>query len=108
MGRVRRARGIRSVAISDITGFEVDYKDLVTTWDGLKVEPEEYDPKQPQLTPRKNVFDATALKNARPDDDQEPVFFFVGYNYAISTDRNQLPPVGIHGKGSVGFVNVVT
>ncbi len=77
MGRVRRAKGSKSLAISDITGFEVDYKDLVTTWDGLKVEREEYDPKHPQLTPAKNVSDAAVLRNARPDDDREPVFFYV-------------------------------
>lgn len=107
MGRVRRAKGSKSLAISDITGFEVDYKDLVTTWDGLKVEREEYDPKHPQLTPAKNVSDAAVLRNARPDDDREPVFFYVGYNYSLGTDRNQLPSVGISGKGAIGFVTVV-
>ena len=57
----RYASGKKSNAMSDISGFKVKYKNLKTTWDNLRVEPEEYDPKQPQLTPAKNVIDATAL-----------------------------------------------
>ena len=39
---VRRAKGKKSVAISDRSGFKVPYRSLKTTWDGLRVEPEEY------------------------------------------------------------------
>ena len=57
----RYATGKKSKAISDITGFKVNYPQLKTTWDNLRVEPEEFDIKHHQLTPAKNVFDATAL-----------------------------------------------
>ena len=49
----RFASGKKSKAISDISGFEVKYTQLKTTWDNLRVEPEEYSPKHPQLTPAK-------------------------------------------------------
>ena len=45
------ASGKNSQAISDISGFagKVPYTQLKTTWNNLRVEPSEYDPKQPQL-----------------------------------------------------------
>ena len=98
---LRRAKGKKSVAISDITGFEVPYRKLKTTWNGLKVEPEEYDHKQPQLTPRKNIIDAVALFKPRADADQEEIAFFVGYNYSLTQDRNKIN-VGIAAKGTIG------
>ena len=63
----RYASGKKSKAISDITGFKVPYTSLRTTYDNLRVEKEEFDPKHPQLTPAKNVVDATALFQPRPD-----------------------------------------
>jgi hypothetical protein len=101
----RLASGKRAKAISDISGFEVDYKRLVTTWDGLRVEPEEWDPKHPQLDPSRNISDYFILKNPRSDSDQEPVTFYVGYNYDIALPRNQLK-VGVSSVGSVGFATV--
>jgi|TARA_R100001082_G_scaffold111237_1_gene94339 hypothetical protein len=100
------ASGKRAKAISDRSGFEVDYTKLVTTWDGLRVEPEEWDPKHPQLDPSKNISDYFILKNPRSDNDAEPVTFFVGYNYDISTPRNQLK-IGISATGSIGTFTVV-
>ena len=101
---VKRARGKRSRAISDQSGFEIPYTSLKTTWEGYRVEPEEWDPKNPQLTPAKNVIDATALFNPRPDNDPDNVSFFVGFNYDIFLDRNQRPNVGIIGFGKTGNV----
>ena len=101
---LKRATGRKSVAISDISGFKVPYKSLKTTWNGLRVEPEEYDPKHPQLTPVKNIVDATALFKPRADNDPDPVEFFVGYNYGdITADAQSRPSVGISGTGAVGF-----
>jgi len=81
MVAVKRARGKRSFAIGDRSGFKVPYTSLKTTWDGLRVEPEDWEPKHPQLTPAKNVVDATALFDPRPDNDPNNVEFFIGYNY---------------------------
>ena len=57
------AKGRKSLAISDRSGFRVPYKNLRTEWNGLRVSPDDYDPKHPQLTPPKNITDATAPLN---------------------------------------------
>ena len=101
------ASGKKSQAISDRSGLKVPYTDLKTTWDGLRVSPEDWEPKQPQLTPAKNVVDATALFNPRPDTDPENAEVFIGYNFDPFIDPRQRPSVGVHGQGSIGFVSEV-
>ena len=103
----RYASGNHSKAICDISGFEIPYRDLKTTWQGLRVSPEEFDIKQPQLTPVKNIKVTTGLFKARPDNDAESVTFKVGYNYNIFLDRNQKKSIGISSSGSIGFASVV-
>ena len=103
---VRRAKGKKSVAISDRSGFKVPYRSLKTTWDGLRVEPEEYEPKHPQLTPARNVVDATALFDPRPDNDPENVEIKYGFTFDPFADRSSRPPVGIPAFGSIGHINV--
>ena len=98
----RYASGKKSNAMSDISGFKVKYRNLKTTWDNLRVEPEEFDPKQPQLTPVKNVIDATALFKPRPDNDPDNVTFFVGYTQDWTIDPRLLPGIGMNGRGAVG------
>ncbi len=103
------ASGIKSKAISDISGFEVRYTQLRTTWDNLRVEPEEYDPKQPQLTPAKNVTDATALFNPRPNNDPENVTIQIGFTQDIFASRiaRSQTGIGTHARGNVGTVSFV-
>jgi hypothetical protein len=101
------ASGKKSQAISDRSGLKVPYTDLKTTWDGLRVSPEDWEPKQPQLTPAKNVVDATALFTPRPDTDPENAEVFIGYNFDPFIDPRQRPGVGVHGQGSIGFVSEV-
>jgi hypothetical protein len=104
MASVKRARGKRSFAIGDRSGLKVPYTSLKTTWDGLRVEPDDWEPKHPQLTPPRNVVDATALFNPRPDNDPNNVEFFIGYNYDPFLDPRQRPPVGVPGVGKAGFI----
>ena len=85
----RYARGKKSQAIGDRSGFKVPYTSLKT--------------KHPQLTPAKNVIDAVALFKPRPDNDPENAEFTVGYNYDIFADPRDRPGVGIHATGNVGF-----
>ena len=101
------ASGKKSQAISDRSGLKVPYTDLKTTWDGLRVSPEDWEPKQPQLTPAKNVVDATALFNPRPDTDPENATVFLGYNFDIFTPIQDRPPVGVHGLGVAAHGSVV-
>jgi len=107
MASARKAKGKKSVAISDISGFKVPYKELKTTWEGFRVEPEEYDPKQPQLTPPRNVIDATALFKPRPDTDPENVEIYIGYTFDPFIPIQQRPGVGIGSLGSVGYAGNV-
>ena len=103
------ASGKKSVAISDRSGFKIKYTDLKTTWDGLRVEPSEWEPKHPQLTPAKNVIDATALFQPRPDNDPENVSIFYGYStqdiFASKVERSQ-KGVGIKGLGAIGTLTI--
>ena len=103
------ASGTKSKAISDISGFEVRYTQLRTTWDNLRVEPEEYDPKQPQLTPAKNVTDATALFNPRPNNDPENVTIQIGFTQDIFASRiaRSQTGSGVSSLGSVGTLSFI-
>ena len=103
------ATGKKSKAISDITGFEVRYPQLKTTWNNLRVEPSEFDPKHPQLTPATNVIDATALRSPRPDNDPENVEILIGFTSSITLSRilrSQQTPVGINTFGRIGHVGI--
>jgi hypothetical protein len=100
------ARGKKSLAISDRSGLRVPYPQLKTTWDGLRVSPEDWEPKQPQLTPAKNVVDATALLNGRPDTDPENVVVYIGYTQDWTVDPRLLPGVGTSGFGHIGYVSL--
>ena len=102
------ASGKKSVAISDRSGFKIKYTDLKTTWDGLRVEPSEWEPKHPQLTPAKNVVDATALFQPRPDNDPENVDIYFGYSqniFASKVERSQTG-VGIKGQSAIGYLGL--
>lgn len=59
--------GKDSYAISDRSGFRYRYKDMRKEWNGLLVGKDEWEAKHPQLSPFRKVFDAEALKDARPD-----------------------------------------
>ena len=101
------ARGKKSQAISDRSGLRVPYTQLKTTWDGLRVSPEDWEPKNPQLTPAKNVVDATALFNPRPDNDPENVEVFIGFNFDIFADRRLTTNVGIAGTAFTGQISLL-
>ena len=100
------ARGKKSYAISDRSGLRVKYTKLKTTWDGLRVSPEDYEPKHPQLTPAKNVVDATALFNGRPDNDPENVVVYIGFTQDWTIDPRARPPVGVPSIGEAGYVDI--
>ena len=61
------ASGKYSKAISDRSGLEFPYKEMVKEWNGSLVHMSEYEPKQPQLEPKPMSADAISLANIRPD-----------------------------------------
>jgi hypothetical protein len=46
------AKGKHSKAISDRSGLEFPYVEMVKEWNGMLVHTSEYEPKQPQLDPK--------------------------------------------------------
>ena len=108
----RYAKGKRSYAISDRSGFKVRYRSLKTEWNNLRVEPAEYEPKHPQLTPPKNIIDAQTLFQPRPDNDPENISIFIGFNWfapkqsMMASDYDAPPTIGMRAKGNVGRVSI--
>ena len=61
------ATGKYAKAISDRSGMEFPYKEMVREWNGAFVHFTEFEPKQPQLEPKPNGADGVALLNTRTD-----------------------------------------
>ena len=61
------ATGKYAKAISDRSGMEFPYKEMVREWNGSFVHVSEFEPKQPQLEPKPMNGDAISLRNVRPD-----------------------------------------
>ena len=59
------ATGKHSKAISDRSGLEFPYREMVKEWNGSFVHYTEYEPKQPQLEPKPVGNDPQALQNPR-------------------------------------------
>ena len=53
-------------AISDRSGMEFPYNEMVKEWNGSLVHVSEFEAKQPQLEPRRYTGDPQGLMNARP------------------------------------------
>jgi len=60
------AKGKYALALSDRSGLAYPWRQMVTEWNGAFVHYSEYEPKQPQLTPKPFVSDPQGLQNARP------------------------------------------
>ena len=74
------ASGKRSKAISDRSGMEFPYKEMVREWNGSLVHISEFEPKQPQLEPKPHGADAIALKHVRTDRTEPAVAAMLGNN----------------------------
>ena len=61
------ATGKYAKAISDRSGLEFPYREMVREWNGSFVHVSEFEPKQPQLEPKPMNGDAISLRNVRPD-----------------------------------------
>ena len=60
------ATGKYAKAISDRSGMEFPYKEMVREWNGSFVHVSEFEPKQPQLEPKPMNGDSISLRNVRP------------------------------------------
>ena len=60
------SKGKYAKAISDRSGMEFPYQEMVREWNGSLVHVSEFEAKQPQLQPKNQGADAQGLYNARP------------------------------------------
>ena len=105
------AKGKFATFISDRSGMEFPYKEMVTEWNGSKVHVSEFEPKQPQLEPKPMNGDAISLRNVRPDRIEPAVAAMLGNDPFSTTASSQTVTVTEknHGRTSgdiVRFRNV--
>jgi len=60
------AKGKYALFISDRSGLQFPYTEMVTEWNGAKVHTSEYERKAPQIQPQIHMPDPQALQWARP------------------------------------------
>ena len=60
------SKGKYAQAISDRSGMQFPYNEMVTEWNGSFVHVSEFEAKQPQLEPKRYTGDPQGLMNARP------------------------------------------
>ena len=60
------AKGKHAKFISDRSGMEFPYKEMVKEWNGSRVHISEFEPKQPQLEPKPHGADPQGLPMAKP------------------------------------------
>ena len=87
------ATGKHSKAISDRSGMEFPYREMVREWNGSFVHYTEFEPKQPQLEPKPMGGDGVALLNVRPDRTEFPTPDFLPNNPFSITNGNKIMTV---------------
>ena len=103
------AAGKYAKAISDRSGLEFPYKEMIKEWNGSLVHRSEYESKHPQLERQQHKPDGQSLKNARPSR-VEPMTVFLGgagffeYNNTMQVSNKKSPVVGL----KIGTVTVST
>ena len=84
------AKGKHSKAISDRSGLEFPYVEMVKEWNGMLVHTSEYEPKQPQLDPKPKGSDPQGLLNARPARTETAVPRLLPLNAFTTTNTSQI------------------
>ena len=85
------ARGKHALFISDRSGLQFPYTEMVREWNGSRVHTSEYEPKQPQLEPKPFTADPQGLMNPRPAAIQLPTTDFLPQNpFTITASSTQV------------------
>jgi hypothetical protein len=100
------ASGKYAYGISDRSGFRYRLKDMRKEWNGSLVGFDEFEPKHPQLEPLRYRTDPEALKNPRPDTNDDNDSFVVYTNTGLGIIGTELETFKL--TGSVGTVTVST
>ena len=83
------ATGKKALAISDRSGLQFPYREMVREWNGSFVHISEFEPKQPQLEPKPMNGDAISLRNVRPDRIEPAVAAMLGNDPFSTTASSQ-------------------
>ena len=81
------ATGKYAKAISDRSGMEFPYREMVREWNGAFVHVSEFEPKQPQLEPKPMNGDSISLRNVRPGRVEPSVAAMLGNNPFSTTNH---------------------
>jgi len=79
------ASGKYAKFISDRSGMEFPYKEMVREWNGARVHISEFEAKHPQLEPKPHTADPQGLRNARPARTEPAVARILNLNPLIAT-----------------------
>ena len=106
-----QARGKYAKAISDRSGMEFPYNEMVKEWNGHLVHKSEFEAKHPQLELRSRSGDSQGLFNARPARTENEVADMFGNNpFSITASSQTITVTEInHGRttgDTVRFRNV--
>ena len=74
------ATGKYAKAISDRSGLEFPYREMVREWNGSFVHVSEFEPKQPQLEPKPQSADGIALRHVRTARTENDVSYAIPEN----------------------------
>ena len=74
------AKGKYAKAISDRSGMEFPYREMMKEWNGMLVHRSEYEEKHPQLEPRGTGTEGHGLRDARPARTENEVARMLGPN----------------------------
>jgi len=104
-------RGKYAKAISDRSGMEFPYNEMVKEWNGHFVHKSEYEEKHPQLELKSRSGDSQGLRDARPARTENEVASLLGNNpFSITASSQTITVTEInHGRSSsdtVRFRNV--
>ena len=105
------AVGKHAKFISDRSGLEFPYTEMMIEWNGSRVHTSEYESKHPQLEPKRFMAEPQGLRNSRPARIEPAVARLLGPNpYAITSGSTTITVTDLnHGRSSndtVRFRNV--
>ena len=100
------ARGKYAKAISDRSGMEFPYSEMVKEWNGMLVHKSEFESKHPQLQPKPHGGDMQALKNSRTDRTENDVAQLLPEN-PFTTYAASSGVINVHAPGH-GLTNGTT
>ena len=82
------SKGKYAKAISDRSGMEFPYKEMVKEWNGSFVHVSEFESKHPQLEPKPHTADAQGLPQARPARVEPAVAAMLGNDPIFTTSNS--------------------